>query len=137
MATTTELPETSFAYLHERLGGVPLVRIRRKPAPGMLLQAAAEFDIDLSKSFMVGDAWTDVAAAVGAGVRAVLLMTGRGRWNFVPAWDRFGLNFSAACDLADATQMIKAALAGNAMNSTDRLRRSFHMALRPQDAWVL
>lgn len=34
MATTTELPETSFAYLHEQLGGVPLVRIRRKPAPG-------------------------------------------------------------------------------------------------------
>jgi Uma2 family endonuclease len=34
MATTTDLPETSFAYLHERLGGVPLVRIRRTPAPG-------------------------------------------------------------------------------------------------------
>lgn len=109
----------------------------RKPASGMLLQAATDFDIDLSKSFMVGDAWTDVAAAVGAGVRAILLMTGRGRWNFVPAWDRFGLNFSAACDLADATQMIIEALAGNAMNSTDRLRRSFHMALRPQDALVL
>ncbi len=35
MATTTsDLPTTSFAYLHERLGGVPLVRIRRTPAPG-------------------------------------------------------------------------------------------------------
>jgi Uma2 family endonuclease len=34
MATTTELPTTSFAYLHERLGGVPLVRIRREPPPG-------------------------------------------------------------------------------------------------------
>lgn len=34
MATTTELPETSFAYLHERLGGVPLTRIRRNPPPG-------------------------------------------------------------------------------------------------------
>src|SRR5829696_3464249 len=34
MATTTDLPETSFAYLHERLGGIPLVRIRRNPPPG-------------------------------------------------------------------------------------------------------
>jgi Uma2 family endonuclease len=34
MAITTELPETSFAYLHERLGGIPLVRIRRNPPPG-------------------------------------------------------------------------------------------------------
>ncbi|MBN9117983.1 MAG: Uma2 family endonuclease [Planctomycetes bacterium] len=34
MAITTELPETSFAYLHERLGGVSLVRIRRNPPPG-------------------------------------------------------------------------------------------------------
>ena len=39
MATTTELPETSFAYLHERLGGVPLVRIRRTPAPGTATEA--------------------------------------------------------------------------------------------------
>lgn len=34
MATTTDLPETSFAYLHERLGGIPLTRIRRNPPPG-------------------------------------------------------------------------------------------------------
>jgi Uma2 family endonuclease len=34
MATTTELPESSFAYLYERLGSIPLVRIRRTPAPG-------------------------------------------------------------------------------------------------------
>lgn len=109
----------------------------RKPAPGMILQAAAEHDIDLSKSFLVGDAWTDVAAAVDAGVQAILLMTGRGRWNFVPSWDRFGLNFSAACDLADATQMIKSALDGHHMNSTERLRRSFHRALHPQDMLML
>lgn len=42
MATTTELPETSFAYLHERLGGVPLVRIRRTPAPGTATEADLE-----------------------------------------------------------------------------------------------
>jgi Uma2 family endonuclease len=42
MATTTELPETSFAYLHERLGGIPLVRIRREPPPG----TATEEDLE-------------------------------------------------------------------------------------------
>src|SRR5215213_8886450 len=39
MATSIELPETSFAYLHERLGGIPLVRIRRNPPPGTATEA--------------------------------------------------------------------------------------------------
>lgn len=42
MATTTELPETSFAYLHERLGSIPLVRIRRNPPPGTATEADIE-----------------------------------------------------------------------------------------------
>ena len=39
----------------------------RKPKPGMLLQAAREFGIDLKRSFMVGDRWRDVAAGQAAG----------------------------------------------------------------------
>jgi len=39
----------------------------RKPKPGMLLQAAREFGIDLKQSFMVGDRWRDVAAGQAAG----------------------------------------------------------------------
>jgi D-glycero-D-manno-heptose 1,7-bisphosphate phosphatase len=39
----------------------------RKPKPGMLLQAAREFGIDLKRSFMVGDRWRDVAAGNAAG----------------------------------------------------------------------
>jgi Uma2 family endonuclease len=42
MATSIELPETSFAYLHERLGGIPLVRIRRNPPPGTATEADLE-----------------------------------------------------------------------------------------------
>jgi D-glycero-D-manno-heptose 1,7-bisphosphate phosphatase len=45
----------------------------RKPRPGMLLQAAKEHGIDLSKSFMVGDRWSDVAAGATAGCRTFLL----------------------------------------------------------------
>lgn len=39
----------------------------RKPKPGMLLQAAREFGIDLGRSFMVGDRWRDVEAGQAAG----------------------------------------------------------------------
>jgi len=108
----------------------------RKPASGMLLQAAKEFSIDLNKSFLVGDAWTDVAAGVGVGARSILLLTGRGRWNFVTCWNRFGFNFAAACDLADATMMIQESLRGNPMFTTARLRNAFHMALRPEESLV-
>ncbi len=109
----------------------------RKPESGMLLQAAEEYDIDLTQSFLVGDAWTDIGAGLRVGTQCILLMTGRGRWNFVPCWHRFGLEFAAACDLADATGMIKEALQGHVMPSTDRLRSAFHMALRPEESLVL
>ncbi len=51
----------------------------RKPQPGMLLQAAAALDLDLGRSFLVGDAITDLEAALAAGVQPVLVRTGRGR----------------------------------------------------------
>jgi len=52
----------------------------RKPQPGMLLQAAQEHQIDISRSIMVGDALTDLQAGRAAGVRhAVMVLTGRGR----------------------------------------------------------
>jgi histidinol-phosphate phosphatase family protein len=50
----------------------------RKPEPGMLLQAEAELDLDLPRSYMVGDAISDVAAGRSAGVASILVRTGRG-----------------------------------------------------------
>jgi D-glycero-D-manno-heptose 1,7-bisphosphate phosphatase len=51
----------------------------RKPRPGLILQAAAELDIDLSRSFMLGDALSDLEAVRSAGVaNNVLVRTGRG-----------------------------------------------------------
>lgn len=51
----------------------------RKPRPGMLLQAAVEHNLDLTRSIMVGDALTDVQAGRAAGVQhAVMVLTGRG-----------------------------------------------------------
>ena len=43
----------------------------RKPRPGMLLDAARRYGLDLSRSFCVGDRWRDVEAARGAGVPAI------------------------------------------------------------------
>jgi len=108
----------------------------RKPEPGMLLQAAEEYNIDLKQSFMVGDAWTDMAAGREAGTYNILLLTGRGRWNVAPSWDRLGVDMSAACDVADAAFIIKERRAGRPVVSTDRLKGAFHMGLRLQDAWV-
>jgi D-glycero-D-manno-heptose 1,7-bisphosphate phosphatase len=45
----------------------------RKPKPGMLLQAAAALDIDLSRSWMIGDSDADVEAGRMAGCRTILV----------------------------------------------------------------
>jgi D-glycero-D-manno-heptose 1,7-bisphosphate phosphatase len=51
----------------------------RKPKPGLLLQAAKELALDLQRSWMIGDAWSDVQAGEAAGMRGtILLKTGRG-----------------------------------------------------------
>ena len=43
----------------------------RKPKPGLLVQAATEFGIDLSSSYMVGDRWRDIDAGAAAGCRTI------------------------------------------------------------------
>lgn len=52
----------------------------RKPGPALLQQAAADLDIDLTRSFVVGDRWSDVQVAASAGLRGgVMVRTGYGR----------------------------------------------------------
>lgn len=50
----------------------------RKPSPGMLLSAAAEFNINLTESYLVGDTFRDIQAAKKAGLKSVLVKTGYG-----------------------------------------------------------
>ena len=72
--------------IHERLlAALPLDGIRccfhddadacscRKPKPGALLEAAAQYDLSLTDSFMVGDRWRDIEAGHTAGVRTILI----------------------------------------------------------------
>src|SRR5207248_2359335 len=50
----------------------------RKPKPGMLLRAAARHDLDMRRSFLIGDRWRDVDCARAAGCRAVFIDRGYG-----------------------------------------------------------
>ena len=48
----------------------------RKPKPGMLLEAARRWQIDLDKSFIVGDRWTDVVAGQAVGCYTIFIDRG-------------------------------------------------------------
>jgi D-glycero-D-manno-heptose 1,7-bisphosphate phosphatase len=50
----------------------------RKPKPGMLVEVARRFNVSLKDVYMVGDARRDVEAALAAGAKPVLVLTGKG-----------------------------------------------------------
>jgi D-glycero-D-manno-heptose 1,7-bisphosphate phosphatase len=56
----------------------------RKPAPGLLLRAAADHEIDLSGSWVVGDILDDVEAGAKAGCRTALVKGGETEWHLSP-----------------------------------------------------
>jgi D-glycero-D-manno-heptose 1,7-bisphosphate phosphatase len=45
----------------------------RKPNPGMLVDLAAEHDLDLTRSYMIGDRWVDIAAGAAVGSTTILV----------------------------------------------------------------
>jgi len=45
----------------------------RKPKPGLILQAARKYELDLSLSWMVGDRWKDIVAGHAAGLRTIFV----------------------------------------------------------------
>jgi len=47
----------------------------RKPGPGMLLQAAKDYNLDLSKTYMVGDRPSDIEAGIRANAKTILVKT--------------------------------------------------------------
>ena len=63
---------------HPRSGNSPYLRECdcRKPGTGMLNQAARELDIDLARSFVVGDKWSDVELGQRAGAVSILVESG-------------------------------------------------------------
>lgn len=75
----------------------------RKPKAGMLLQAARDFGIDLSRSWMIGDILNDVEAGKKAGCRAVLIDNGNEtEWQL----DEWRQPDYQAADILDAARFI-------------------------------
>ena len=67
---SSQLPIDAFKICYHDSGDGCLCR---KPWPGALLEAAKEHNIDLSKSFMVGDRWRDIEAGASAGCKTFFI----------------------------------------------------------------
>jgi D-glycero-D-manno-heptose 1,7-bisphosphate phosphatase len=79
----------------------------RKPKPGMVLRATDEFQIDLKKSYVIGDRYGDIELAHNAGTKSILVLSGygmgeyeyqRNHWSIQPDW--------VAKNLLEATEII-------------------------------
>ncbi len=75
------------------------------PGPGMLLRAAADLNLDLGASWMVGDLISDVLAGLNAGCRSILVESGQTRTG---GGRSLAGRFLIAPDLAAAADLILA-----------------------------
>jgi len=105
---------------HHPTEGTPPYRVAcdcRKPAPGLLQRAAAELDLDLAASTMIGDKASDLVPARRVGARAVLVLTGYG----LGEWEYHRADFGVppdhvAGDLLDAVDWV---LAGRTLTAPE------------------
>ncbi|MCW5198913.1 HAD family hydrolase [Desulfobulbus sp. F4] len=79
----------------------------RKPQTELLEQAAIDLNLDISRSFMIGDRWSDLECGVRAGAIPVLVLTGygRGELEFVGPQKKIQPSLVAA-DLPEAVEQI-------------------------------
>ena len=54
----------------------------RKPQPWLMEQAARDLNLDLSRSYLVGDRYKDIETAANAGAKGILVLTGYGRGEY-------------------------------------------------------
>lgn len=79
----------------------------RKPGIAMLTEAQKKHKIDLSLSFMIGDAYSDMQCALNAGVKSILVLTGYGKLTQRKCLDeKLKIDFIAK-DLPDAVKILK------------------------------
>jgi D-glycero-D-manno-heptose 1,7-bisphosphate phosphatase len=99
-----------YACTHHPTAGEPPYRMVcdcRKPRPGLLLRAAAELGLDLSRSTLVGDRASDLVAGRAAGTRSVLVLTGYGLGEWEYQRDSFPVQPDhVAEDLLDAVEWV-------------------------------
>ncbi len=97
----------------------------RKPQPGLLFQAADRLGVDLSQSYLIGDALTDVVAARRAGCRPILVMTGHGLRQFLSSTGRDVAGYSVSRDLRHAVRRILVEEGLAKPGLLERMRRLF------------
>ena len=88
----------------------------RKPGPGMILQAAEEFDVDLVRSVLVGDKESDIQAGIAAGVKFNFL--------YIPSCPDEATETAASAvvsRLADIVKMLEAAQLINETQTPDQV----------------
>lgn len=78
---------------------------RRKPAPGMLLEAMEFYGVPSHETVMIGDAPTDMGAATAAGCHKILVRTGKGEETLHQWQKQWGTPF-VCDDLLDAAIML-------------------------------
>jgi D-glycero-D-manno-heptose 1,7-bisphosphate phosphatase len=78
----------------------------RKPRPGMLLHARDELGVDLRDAFLIGDSISDIQAALAAGVRPILVLTGLGLQHLREYQHEVSGTFHIAMSLKHTTQII-------------------------------
>jgi D-glycero-D-manno-heptose 1,7-bisphosphate phosphatase len=108
LAKTEAYLDAIYYCPHHPSAGQPPYRANcecRKPKPGLLYKAADEHNIDLSRSFMVGDKYTDVELGQRIGIKGVMVMTGYGigeyqyqRQNWPQMPDKIAENLLTAVD---------------------------------------
>jgi D-glycero-D-manno-heptose 1,7-bisphosphate phosphatase len=98
----------------------------RKPRPGMLLMTAEELGLDLSQSYLIGDAEADMQAGRAVGCHRCLVLTGRGRRQLVRCWLHGERGFGVVPNLGAAVKAI--------IRREDRVGRRFaHLVRRAED----
>jgi D-glycero-D-manno-heptose 1,7-bisphosphate phosphatase len=81
----------------------------RKPQPGLLLEAARRYRLDLRRSVLVGDALSDIEAGQAAGCQTILVLTGRGAEQHALAARQGRNGYLVAQDLGEAVELLVAA----------------------------
>ncbi len=96
----------------------------RKPATGMMEEAARRFGLDLKSSYVIGDSYRDAQLAFNSGARSVLVMTGYGKGEYEhhrKSWPR--MPDMMAENLLDAVEKILDGRARPSPHSHSRTKR--------------
>ncbi|HEX2788573.1 MAG TPA: HAD family hydrolase [Ignavibacteria bacterium] len=94
-------------YLAEgKIGKYKIDHDDRKPKTGMIVKAINKYDIDKTKSWMIGDSLTDMQCALTAGIKKILVKTGKGKTELIKCKEANIIPEYVAENLLDASEYI-------------------------------